>query len=59
MTLIDDTNLIIFGGFTTTNYFSDKIYKYDTSKSTGEWKELTTNGAVPTGEYQRLISVFY
>ncbi|XP_074654134.1 multiple epidermal growth factor-like domains protein 8 [Tubulanus polymorphus] len=49
MTLISDTKMIIIGGFSTENYYNDKIQVYDAS--TNSWRVLETTGAQPTGVY--------
>ena len=52
MTLVDETKLVIIGGFSTTKYFSDTVYEFDansylTAWQTHKWDNVT--GAKPTG----------
>ncbi|XP_055897034.1 multiple epidermal growth factor-like domains protein 8 [Biomphalaria glabrata] len=55
LTSVGLTNLILIGGFSSENYFSDKVYEYNAS--TGgkmAWQEHnngTMRGLVPTGVY--------
>lgn len=55
MTRIEETQLLIIGGFSTENYFSNKIYKFDTNVEHGKaWSEYgrgSLDGAVPLGLY--------
>ena len=53
MTLVEETKLIIIGGFSTTKYFSDTVYEFDANTyvagwQTHKWDNIT--GAKPTGE---------
>ena len=48
MTLVDATKVFILGGFSPTNYYSDKVYKYDASNN--QWQEIAMTGAQPTGK---------
>ena len=54
MTLVDETKLVIIGGFSTTKYFSDTVYEFDansylTAWQTHKWDNVT--GAKPTGMF--------
>ena len=56
MTLVEETKLIIIGGFSTTKYFSDTVYEFDANSyltpspwQVHKWDNVT--GAKPTGEF--------
>ena len=53
MTLVEETKLVIIGGFSTLKYFSDTVYEFDansylTAWQTHKWENIT--GAKPTGK---------
>ena len=47
MTLVDETKVLIVGGFSTEMYYSDVTYEYDASVN--NWTVLRPSGAKPTG----------
>ncbi|KAK3088685.1 hypothetical protein FSP39_022382 [Pinctada imbricata] len=52
MNLVDDTTLILIGGFSSESYFNDKVYMYDTKDGLNGWQEPPeVKGAVPIGLY--------
>ncbi|KAL5012356.1 hypothetical protein ScPMuIL_010907 [Solemya velum] len=56
LTRVEDTKLIVIGGISTENYYSDKIYEYDASSGyILAWREYVRKkdvfGAVPVGLY--------
>ncbi|XP_041369444.1 multiple epidermal growth factor-like domains protein 8 [Gigantopelta aegis] len=51
---IDDTKLVVIGGFSTQSYFSDKVLEYDAGSGMIAWQEydrLLLSGSIPLGMY--------
>ena len=49
LTLVDDTELCLIGGFSSSDYFSELVYKYDASDNS--WSQMEVTGSTPTGEH--------
>ena len=52
---IDDTKLVVMGGFSTQWYFSDKVLEYDAGSGMIAWQEydhLLLSGSIPLGKIQ-------
>lgn len=60
MTQISDTKLMLIGGFSIQNYFSNKVYEYNTGGGLMAWKEYTDrnemDGATPVGQYTQYLA---
>lgn len=64
LTRVEDTKLIVIGGISTENYYSDKIYEYDASSGyILAWREYVRKkdvfGAVPVGMYWDVSMITY
>ncbi|KAK3588362.1 hypothetical protein CHS0354_005627 [Potamilus streckersoni] len=55
LTLVENTNLVVIGGFSTEHYFSDHVYEYNTTSFyINSWQQLSRanmQGAIPLGMY--------
>ena len=51
MSLVDDVYIWLVGGFSTENYFTEHIFKYDTT--TNEWSQPEATGSPPTGRLRK------
>lgn len=54
LTYVGGTNLLVIGGFSSGNYFNDKIFEYNASKGLTTWREHSftdMGGAIPIGKF--------
>ena len=61
MTLAADDKLVIIGGFSTNEYFSDIVYVCDTNSYPTAWERHTSDiitGAKPTGMHVDFFFIF-